>query len=297
MSPIHGLQLLILAALWGSSFLFMRISAAEVAPLVITLARAGIAAVFLCTLLLLKGQFRYVFRRWKPLTIVGLANTAIPFSLFAYAAIYLEAGYASILNATAPMFTAITAYIWLGIRLPKLGLIGLIIGFAGVFFLVFNKLEADSQLPILPILATLLATIHYGVAANVTKKYLYDIPSLAVATGSIFFAAVTILPLAYFQLPTTPISHQVWLSLLVLGIGCTAIPLMIYFNLLNQIGVNKTVSVTYLIPIFGVIWGMIFLNETLSHSMFLGALLILLGVSLTTGVIKPKQAKVSSAQK
>lgn len=295
MSPIHGLQLLVLAAMWGSSFLFMRVSAMEVSPLVITLARAGIAALFLSALLLLKGQFRYVFRRWKPLTIVGLANTAIPFSLFAYAAIYLEAGYASILNATAPMFTAMTAFIWLGIRLPKLGLIGLIIGFAGVFFLVFNKLEADTQLPILPILATLLATLNYGIAANVTKKYLHDTPSLAVATGSIFFAAVIIFPLAYFQLPTTPISHHVWVSLIVLGIGCTAIPLIIYFHLLTQIGVNKTVAVTYLIPIFGVIWGMIFLNEILSHSMLFGALLILLGVSLTTGMIKPRKAKASSS--
>jgi drug/metabolite transporter (DMT)-like permease len=286
MSLTHILQLIVLAALWGSSFLFMRVGVTELSPLMVTLGRVAIATLFLCTLLLIKGQFRHVVQRWFPLVIVGLTNTAIPFCLFAYATIYVEAGYAAILNATAPMFTAITAFVWLKVKLPRLGLLGLVVGFTGVLFLVLSKLGDASQTPLLPILGGLLAALQYGIAANITKIYLSKVPSLSIAGGSSFFATLMLIPFAYFQMPQQEISHVAWLSVGALGVACTAIPYILYFNLLNQIGVNKTISVTYLIPVFAVVWGMIFLHEPVTWSMLLGALLVLFGVSLTTGMVK-----------
>ena len=141
----------------------------------------------------------------------------------------------------------------------------------------------------LPILAVLLATLSYGYSANYTKHYLSDVPSAVVAAGSQLFATIALLPLALFTWPSTPISVMAWYAALALGVFCTGVAYFIFFKLIKEKGANYAVSVTFLIPIFGVMWGVIFLNEKVTLTMVIACLIILVGTGLTTGKLKLPQ--------
>ena len=193
MSLKHAIQLILLAAIWGASFLFMRVSVQEFGPVLLMTLRIAIGALVLIPFLILKKRLHVVSAHWKPILFVGLTNSAIPFSLFGYTTLYAEAGYASILNATAPMFTAVIAFFWLSERLRKLAGLGLVIGFAGVFFLMIDKMSGEVSTPLLASFAALLATFLYGIAASANKRFLSGVDVLAVATGSLFFAALSLM--------------------------------------------------------------------------------------------------------
>ncbi len=290
MSLKHSLQLILLAAIWGASFLFMRVSVQEFGPVLLMALRIGIGALVLMPFLIWKKRLHIVWSNWQPILLVGLTNSAIPFSLFGYTTLYAEAGYASILNATAPMFTAIIAYLWLSERLNKLAGFGLVIGFAGVFFLMIDKMSAEHSTPLIASLAALLATFLYGVAASANKRFLSGVDVLAVAAGSLFFAALALIPFALVSLPAQMPSTNAWLSVVTLGVICTGVAYLLFFNLLDEVGMTKTLSVTYMIPVFGIFWGALLLGEQLSFNLFIGGGLVLLGVGLTTGVIKRRRA-------
>jgi drug/metabolite transporter (DMT)-like permease len=285
MKPLYLLELVLLAALWGASFLFMRIGTPEFGPVALIELRTAIAALFLLPIVLLTKKFGQASANYGLLFIVGLVGTAIPFCLLSYATLFVSAGYASILNAMAPIFTALIAWLWVNDRLSFSAVIGLIIGFGGVFILVFDKQDATGELNIWPVIAGLGATFCYGLGANFTRQKLGHIHPLAIAFGSQLGAALGLLPFSVWLWPQQVPGSQAWISVTVLGIACTGIAFILYFRLIANIGVNKAISVTYLIPLFGVVWGMIFLDEVLSLMMIAGAMTILLGVSLTTGMI------------
>lgn len=289
MSLKHSLQLILLAAIWGASFLFMRVSVQEFGPVVLMTLRIGIGALVLIPFLLWKKRLHLVFANWKPIFVVGLTNSAIPFSLFGYTALYAEAGYASILNATAPMFTAIIAYFWLSERLNKLAGLGIVIGFAGVFFLMIDKMSGEHSTPLVASLAALLATFLYGVAASTSKRFLSGVNVLVVAAGSLFFGTIALIPFAALNLPQQMPGSDAWFSVIMLGVICTGVAYLLFFNLLDQVGMTKTLSVTYMIPVFGIFWGALLLGEQLSFNLLIGGSLVLLGVGLTTGVIKRRR--------
>lgn len=284
-------ELVSLGAIWGLSFLFMRTATPEFGAIPLVEARTAIAALFLLPLVLLRKQFAVLVKHWLPILVVGLTNTAIPFCLFSYATVELGAGFGSILNATAPMFGAVVAYVWLKDQLSGWAVGGLVIGFVGVGIISIARSGLTGDLALMPLLAALTATFFYGLAACYTKRKLVGVNTLAIATGSQVFASLALLPLAIVTWPETAPGHEAWSQVIVLGIVCTAIAYVMYFRLISNIGAAKAITVAYLVPVFGVVWGMLFLGEILTPTMLVGALLILLGVGLTTGLIKSRKQR------
>lgn len=295
MSPANLLQLIVLAALWGASFLFIRVGVAEfgVAPLMAL--RVGIGAVFLVAMLLarrpLAATGATLRARWLPLLVVGILNSAAPFCLFAYAELTLSAGATSVINATTPLWGALVAYLWLRDRLTTARTIGMAIGFAGVLVLVWNQIAPaqpgpDAALPVQGLLAAaaaLAASALYGVAGNFAKRYLMDVDAMTNAAGSMLGATLTLAPIAFLTWPAAPVSVHAWGAVLALGIGCTGIAYFIYFHLVAVAGPARAMTVTFVIPLFGILWGALFLGEHVSLAMLAGCAIVLAGTALATG--------------
>ncbi|XOV79990.1 MAG: DMT family transporter [Aestuariibacter sp.] len=287
MSISSMLQLLLLAALWGASFLFMRTASPEFGPVALIGFRAGIAALFLLMALsfLNKKDILKVWQHWRPLTVLGLTNTAIPFCCFAFATLYLEAGLTATINSTAPMFGALIAFIWLGQSLSKTAIAGLLIGFLGVYLMMSGKLSQDSYLW-LPVTLALFASACYGFSASYSKRYVIGLRPMVVATGSQVYATLMLIIPVIFTWPEQLPSSSAWVDVVLLGVACTGIAYILYFRLLANEGVTAALSVTFLIPLFAFLWGWIWLAELLTATIAFGAAMSIVGVAMTTGFIK-----------
>ena len=274
------LELLLLAALWGGSFLFMRIAAPVLGPVWLIEFRVLLAGLVLLPILVrlkLAGEIR---RRFIPLLVVGCLNSAIPFLLLAFASVSLPAGFTSILNGTAPLFGTIVAFTWLHERLTPSRLLGFILGFVGVVILVgWKTLETTSNV-LIAIVAALLAALMYAIAAPYIKQNLADVPSLVVTTGSQLGAALVIIPALPFTVPQQTPSASVVMSVLALAVLSTAFAYILYFRLIQNVGSTKALTVTYLIPLFAMLWGALVLGEAITSSMILGCGLVLLGTAI-----------------
>ncbi|WP_018152241.1 DMT family transporter [Leeia oryzae] len=295
------MDLLLLAALWGASFIFMRRAVPEFGPVVLIALRVSIAAAFLVPLLLMrqgKAGFEALKGKWLRVWVMGVLNTALPFCMLAFALQYVTGGFGSILNATTPLWGAVVAWLWLGDKLNHSRLSGLVIGFAGVLVLVWHKLSWQGGGAALAVPAALLATLSYGVAASFAKRFLPGVNPLSLAMGSQLTATIILLPVALLIWPTHPVSMTAWQGAGVLGIACTAIAYIIFFRLLNNVGPAKAIAVTFLIPVFGVVWGGLFLSEAPTLNMLLGCSIILCGTALSTGLLtlggKPLAATVAT---
>jgi len=276
--------LLLLASIWGGSFIFMRVAAPEFGIYVLVAIRTVLATCVLLPILMMTGGVNQIFRYWFPIALVGLANTAVPFVLFNYSSLHLEAGVNAILNATAPMFGALVAWLWLGDKLTPTAIAGLALGFLGVTVISQQKL-GEGNISFVPILTALLATTCYGIAASMMKRWLQGVRPLVVATGSQAMASIMLAPFALSTLPATMPSTNAWLNAVALAILGTAIAYILYFKLIANVGPAKAISVAYMVPLFGIIWGVLFLQEHLSLQTIVGGVMILTGVALTTGVI------------
>jgi drug/metabolite transporter (DMT)-like permease len=279
------IDLISLAALWGASFLFMRIAAPAFGPLALIELRVAIAAVFLLFVLAMSGKLATLKSDAGAMAWVGVINSAIPFTLLAYATLSVTAGFAAILNATSPLWAAVVALLWLGTRISGWRTMGLILGFAGVIVLVWGTASFKPGGTGLAIVAALLATLSYGIAANYAKKRLPAKDPMAVATGSQIGAAIVLLPFAIISWPQSPISAQAWVSVIVMGVASTGIAYILYFRLIANVGPAKAIAVTFLIPVFAVAWGYVFLYEALTTQMIVGAAIVLLGTAISTGVL------------
>jgi len=286
MKPIYLIELISLAAIWGASFLFMRIGSPEFGPFLFMALRTLTASLFLLPLVYIAKQQKALNGYKLKMLFLGQLNAAIPFVLFGYATLTLAAGTTSILNGTAPMFSAIVAYLWLKEKLSFSASMGLFIGFIGVYLLVIDKITINEKDIIGPAIAILIASFCYGFSANYAKKYLNGINPIALAAGSQISATLTLIPISLFFLPTTMPSNEAFTSLVILGVVCTGIAYIILFRLIANFGPAKAMSVTYLIPAFGLFWGNLFLDEAISQWMIIGYALILTGVALTTGLVK-----------
>jgi drug/metabolite transporter (DMT)-like permease len=282
-------ELVLLAALWGASFLFMRLGAHEFGPIALAFVRVGLATVLLLPLLATRGQLADLRTHWKAMLLVGALNSAIPFALFSFAALYVTAGLSSIVNATTPLWTAVVAFVWLRQGLTKLRALGLVIGFAGVAFLAWDKASFkpdDDHSGLWAVLACATATLCYGIAANATKRYLAGVAPLAVATGSQAAAALLLaLPAAWLWPAASP-SATAWGSALALALLCTALAYIMYFRLMSRVGPTNAVSVTFLIPLFAILWGALFLQEAVTLQMAMGGAIVLVGIALALGLVK-----------
>lgn len=292
MSPANLLRLLALAALWGATFLFLRIGVPALGPAVLIEARVAIAAMFLALVGLALGRRLDWRERWRHYLLLGGLNSALPFLLLAYAALTLPAGLLSILNATTPTWGAIVMALWTRRRPAPRVLAGLAIGFVGV------GITAGVDTFTVPggglaVAACLGATLSYGIATAYTKHAAGG-DAFASAHGSMWGAALLVLPLALaFPTPAVP-GPGVIAAVLALGIACTGVAYLLYFRLVNEVGPTSALTVTFLIPVFGVLWGVLFLGETVGWNTFVGAAVVLVGTALVTGFGLPR-ASVAAA--
>lgn len=289
MKTIDITELFALAAIWGASFLFMRIGVPEFGPLALTALRVGLATLCLLPLVLWQGQLAAMRSHWKPIAVVGLFNSALPFVLFGVAALAINAGLASIFNATAPLWGALIAWLWLRDKLSASRIVGLAVGFIGVAFLAWDKASLHSGAhgvsTVLAIAACLLAALSYGFAANYAKRRLAGVPPLAVAAGSQAAATVVLLWPALWFMPSVMPGATAWSSVVVLAVLCTAVAYLMYFRLIAHVGAPRAITVTYLIPVFAVLWGALWLHEEITLSMAAGCAVILCGTALASGLV------------
>lgn len=289
MKTSDAAELLLLAALWGASFLFMRIGAPEFGPAALAFVRVGLAGAVLLPLVALRGEGAGLGRHWRPLLVVGLFNSALPFLLFSVAALVLSAGLSGIFNATAPLWGAVVAWLWLKDRPTPARAAGLVIGFAGVLFLAWDKASfkpgEHGVSPALGMVACVTATLLYGFSANYTRRALAGVPPMVVAAGSQAWATVFTLPVALWWWPATTPGTQAWAAVAALAVACTALAYLLYFRLIAHVGPAQAIAVTYLIPVFAIGWGVLFLGEAVTAPMLLGGAIVLLGTALATGFI------------
>jgi drug/metabolite transporter (DMT)-like permease len=281
---------LILAAIWGSSFLFMRVAAAELGALPTAAIRVAIASAFLLPLMLAKGHWAALRQHWKPVLLVGIFNSGIPFVLYSFAVLHITTGLSSILNATVPLFGAVVAWIWLRDKPSLSRTVGLAIGFGGVVLLAGGqasfKPNASGVAPAWAVLACLGATTCYALSASFTKKHIPSLPPLVTATGSQIGATLALaLPAWWFRPEAWP-SASAWGALLVVGVLCTGVAYILYFKLIESAGPARALTVTFLVPVFAIAYGVLFLSETVTAWMLLCGAVILLGTSLSSGLVK-----------
>jgi drug/metabolite transporter (DMT)-like permease len=285
-----AVDFVLLAAIWGASFLFMRLGAVEFGAFATAALRVVIASVFLFPLLWMRGLLPQLRRHWKPVMVIGVVNSGIPFACFSFALLSITTGLSAILNATVPLFGALVAWFWLKDRPAGSRILGLSIGFAGVALLAWDKAsfkpDASGIAPAWAVLACLFATLCYGIAGNAAKRYLSGLPSLVTATGSQIGASVAlVLPAIWFWPDQAP-SLRAWMSLLALGILCTGIAYVLYFRLIEQAGPARALAVTFLVPVFAVLYGALFLGESVTRWMLLCGGVIVCGTALSTGLLK-----------
>lgn len=285
MKPRDLLDLTLLAALWGGSFLFMRYAVPDFGVVPLIWLRVALASVCLLPLLLMKRQFGALRRQAGALTVMGLFNSGLPFLLIAWATLSITAGLASIMNAMTPVFTALIGALWLGDRLDGRRGLGLLLGLAGVALLAADKADFRPGGSGWAIVAMLLATACYGFAANHTRRYLQGVPALVNATGTQLVSALVLLPPALWSWPERMPGLGPWLAALVLGVACSALAYLLFFRLIARVGASRAVTVTFLVPVFGTLWGALFLGEPVTASMLAGGAVVLLGTGLATGVI------------
>ena len=265
-------RLVLLAAIWGASFLFNRIAAPTLGPVLTAELRTLIAGLALAAYFAATG-FDPEWRRWtRQYVIAGVLTSALPFLLWAYAALSLTAGLMSVLNATSPMWGAIWGAILLRERMTARKAVGLVIGIVGVALVTK---PAPGQIP--AVMAALAAPFCYGLAGAYLTRWASGAPSRGMAVGTQLAAGLLLIPFIALSPPPAAPTPLVAASMLGLGLLCGAVAYLLYFRLIADIGATGALTVTYLIPLFGVLWGALFLDEALSLSMLGGGALVILG--------------------
>jgi drug/metabolite transporter (DMT)-like permease len=275
MSRADAVRLVSLAAIWGASYLFMRIVAPTLGPIATAELRTLIGGVALAAYFAVVGFDPEWRRWWGQYLLVAVFSSAAPFVLWAYAALSLSAGVMSVLNATSPMWGALCSAVLLRERLTARRIAGLAIGIVGVA--VISRPGAAGSLHYPAIAAALGASFSYGLIATYIKGWASHVPSRGYAVGTQLGAGILLVPFIPLWPPAAAPTPLVAGSILALGLVCGAVAYVLYFRLIADIGATGALTVTYLIPLFGVLWGVLFLGETVSLSMVAGAALVILG--------------------
>ena len=282
-------DLVLLGALWGASFLFMRMGAADFGPVALAFLRVAGASLLLVPLLLWRGEWPALRRHWRVIGMLGIVNSALPFLLFSVAALALSAALMAIFNATTPIWTALLAVLWMRLGMSPLRWLGLAIGLAGVVGLSWDRADFKAgSLGLSPawgIAACLGAALLYGIGANLARKRLGGVPPMAVATGSQLSATLALLLPAWSMWPGVHPSPAAWASVAALAFVCTGLAYVLFFRLIAHAGASNAVTVTFLIPAFATLWGWWLLDEAPTPSMLIGCAVVLLGSALATGMV------------
>jgi len=282
MSSANFLRLVILAAIWGSSFLFMRIAAPVLGPAVLIEYRLAFAAVFLAIVGLFLKKRLDLGAHWKHYAVLGFFNSALPFLLFAFAARTLSASLMAVLNATAPMWGALIGAAWSRQAITLRSAAGLVLGTCGVALLVGFDHAATAPGAGLAIAAALVATLCYSIASTYTKTA-KKVEPYANAHGSMWAAALMVIPALFFFPQPAPATLGIMGAALALGIACSGIAYILYFRLIADVGPTSALTVTFLSPLFGILWGVLFLGEAIGWHTLAGAAIVIAGTALVTG--------------
>jgi drug/metabolite transporter (DMT)-like permease len=275
------IELVVLAAVWGASFLFMRVLAPVFGPFATADLRMLLGALFL-------GAFFVVVRfnpglrqNFKAFLAVGLVNSAIPFVLYSAAALVLPASAEVILNALSPVFGAVAGAVFLGEAFSARTVWGLLLGFAGVVALS-GGLHLEGLAAWAALAACVLAPVSYALGGVLVNKLAKGLPARAMAFGSQGVAGLVCLPTLALS-PAGPWGDPgAWVLMAVFGVLCSGVAYLLYYGLMKRVGPTRTLTVTFLMPVFGILWGALFLGEPVTLSLALGALLVLAGTFLVT---------------
>jgi drug/metabolite transporter (DMT)-like permease len=270
-------ELLLLGAIWGGSFLFMRISAGQFGPLALVDVRLALGALVLAPFLW-QARRHFTPALWWRVAGIGLVNSLLPFILFAWGAERAPAGVGAIVNSMAVPFTALAAFAAFGERIGGARAMGLVAGFIGVIVLASGNV-AGARIG-QAVAAGTIAALSYGISANLVKHYLADVPPIAFAAATLTSGALLLAPFAAANWPATPIATGAWISAVALGVLCTGVAYAFYFRLIRRVGAPRAATATYLVPLFGVAWGWLLLGEALTPTMAGAGVLILASVVL-----------------
>ena len=280
--------LVLLAAIWGSSYLFLRIATPAIGVALTMSSRIIIAAVFMIIIIALLGSMPDYRKNWKHFTVLGLLNLVIPFSLISFAVSYLNASLSAILNATTPLFTMLVSTIWLKESFNLRKLSGLFLGLGGLIILVgWIPLEMK-PLTIVSIGLSLLSSLCYGLAAIYARLYLKGSAPMKTAGGQLSAAALMVIPLLFISYKGDLLSLKVSMVIFILAIFCTALAYALYFRLIEKVGSTNASVVTLLVPVFSLLWSFLFLQEPITPAVVAGLALILASMRM---VLKPSVIK------
>jgi drug/metabolite transporter (DMT)-like permease len=293
--PPDVARLVALAAIWGASFIFIRVAVVPLGPIATSELRVGLAAVALLAWLRFAGVALAWRAHWRFYLAVGLVNSAAPFALWSFSAIHLPASYLVVLNATSPLFGAVVSAVWLRERITARAALGLAAGVAGVAMLVGLGPVRATPAVLWAIAAGAIAALSYAVAAGYMKRRSAGVDAAAVATGSQIGAVLLLAPLLVPLPPVALPTPAEWIAVALLGVLCTGIAYLLYFRLIADVGPTRALTVTFLIPLFGMLWGALFLGEAITPVMATGCALVLAGTALIlrqpAGASDPRQSR------
>lgn len=273
---LNTVELLVLAAIWGGSFMLQRVAAPEFGAVALVELRLFFGALVLLPFLVAAWRHLRAYA-WR-LAGIGLLNSAVPFVLFAWAAERAPAAIGAITNSMAALFAVVVAWLMFGERIGFRRATGLLAGFAGVIVLVGGR-SAGLEVA-WAAMAGVAAALCYGIAGNLVKRWLSGLPPVATAAATLCWSAVVLAPFALTAWPATSPSGYAWLSAILLGVLCTGAAYALYFRMINRMGPTRAATVTYLVPLFGVTWAWALLGEPLTLPMAIAGVLILGGVAL-----------------
>ena len=279
----------LLGLIWGSSFLFMRLTSQEFGSWSTAWLRVSVAWLTLLPFLLWQGQLRSLRQHWRRILPMGVVNSGIPFICYAYAVMYISTGMSSILNSTTPLFGALIAWVWLKQRPGRSRGLGLLLGFAGAALLALTLpggISFKAGGSGWAVLACLVATTCYGLSTHYSQRYLSGVPTMTIAAGSQIGASLALLIPGIWFWPSAWPSDSAWWSLLMIGVVCTGLAYVLYFRLIAKVGAARTMTVTYLIPLFANLIGIFFLDELITTWVIVCAAMILSGTALAVGLLK-----------
>ena len=281
-------RLVALSAIWGASFIFIRVLAPVLGPVLTVTTRVLLGGAVLIAYCRFTGFDAGLSRHWRHYVVIGIVNSTLPFMLFAFAALHLPASYSVILNSTTPLFTALLAVPLLGERLTSPKILGLVAGAAGVVLVS----RAGPVVPDLwfaaAVVACLGAAICYAVSSIYMKKHAAGAKPLAIAGWSQIFAGLALLPLVPFAPPTGSITPLIAANVAALALFCSSIAYVLYYRLIADIGPTRALTVAFLMPAFGMLWGALFLDETITLPMIAGCALVIGGATV---VLRPARER------
>ena len=291
LSLLQLAALIALAAMWGASYIFIRVAVEPLGPLFLMFVRVALSGLILLAYAGLRGQRLHIRGHWRKFLVLGFLGSALPFSLIAWAELTVTASIAAILMSTTPLFTTLVAAVGLGEELTPAKLIGAVLGIIGVAVTVGGGEMTLSADVIAATLALLGATLSYAVGGVFAKRAFTGLNNMSMSSGQLIAAAFILAPVSLADLPQkAPPPEAVWATLALVVI-CTAIAYQLYYYLIISAGPTKALTVTLLIPVFGVLFGAVLLQESISPGIIIGLLVVLVSVGLVTGLISPKRAR------